>query len=136
MLDKLWRKIGTHITRCIWGSCTLPKFRDNRAYIKIISVAEVIWKYFLSEVSFGAPIYNIPFSYDQEVRRQMKEMLERGIIKTEAMGYISPLITVKKKISRWAFVLMLGAWIREVEKISWFHSTHMNVFTHSKEGKY
>lgn len=46
---------------------------------------------------FYCTTYPIPFAYRDEVRSQIVEMLNWGIISKEKTCYISPLVTVKKK---------------------------------------
>lgn len=41
--------------------------------------------------------YKIPHSYKPEVRRQIQEMLEQGIIKPSVSPYNAPIVVVKKK---------------------------------------
>lgn len=49
------------------------------------------------DTPFQGHSYPIPMIYRMEVRSQIKEMLEWGVISKQKTNYISPLVTVKKK---------------------------------------
>ncbi|RWR98454.1 Transposon Ty3-G Gag-Pol polyprotein-like protein, partial [Dinothrombium tinctorium] len=64
---------------------------------------------------FNLPPYRLPFFMRQEINRQIKEMLDMGVIRESKSPYSSPVLLVKKKDGSWRLVVDLRRLNQDVE---------------------